>query len=185
MADIAQDQPKENATGNGRKQRKIGRTIGLAAAGVVLLAAMGAAIYALIAFDRSQQVTAVLRDLAIILLAMATAIIGLFLAILIFQLQSLIALLRNEIRPILDSANQTARTVRGTTTFVSDAVVAPVISVASLFTAFRETLKVLAGSSRKTRNTVDYDSHSSRLHSEPGEAGTDGKQPISQNSEGG
>ncbi len=185
MADIAQDEPKGNAEATAGKQRRVGRTIGFAAAGVVLLAAIGAAIYALVAFDRSQQVTAVLRDIAIIVLALTTIIIGLLLALLLFQLQSLVALLRNEIRPILESANQTARTVRGTTTFVSDAVVTPVVSAASFLTAVRQTIRVLAANPRKTRKGIKPARGSDQPHSELDMPDPTDIQAISRSSEGG
>ncbi len=128
--------------------RNVGRTIGIALVVVVILAAIGAGFYGLATHP---PFTAVLRDIFIIVLALVTIVIGLFLGILIFQLQSLIALLRDEIKPILESANQTASTVRGTTTFVSDAVVTPMIQVASYATAIRQTIKTLVGNGRRQR----------------------------------
>ena len=122
------------------------RTVGFVLIAVVLVALLGLAGYGLAAYPRA---TAVVRDIAIIVLALVTIIIGLFLVILIFQLQSLIALLRDEIKPILDSANKTASTVRGTTTFVSDAVVTPMIQVASLAAGVGQTLRTLAATGRK------------------------------------
>jgi hypothetical protein len=68
-----------------------------------------------------------------------------------FQLQSLAVLLRDEIKPILESANETASTVRGTTTFVSDAVVTPMISAASYITAVRETVRAFTVGSRRKK----------------------------------
>jgi hypothetical protein len=93
--------------------------------------------------------TSILRDISIIALALVTVIIGLFLIVLIFQLQSLIVLLRDEVKPILDSANETANTVRGTTTFVSDAVVTPMIQVASFVAGVGQTFRTLRGTGRR------------------------------------
>lgn len=132
--------------------RKLGRTIAIVAVVILILAAVGAAIYGMVSYP---SFTAVLRDIFIIVLALVTIVIGLFLAILIFQLQSLIALLRDEIKPILESANQTASTVRGTTTFVSDAVVTPMITAASYASAIRETVRVLAGGNRKKKQKIE------------------------------
>ena len=115
---------------------------------VLLLAISAAAIYGMATHPAA---TSVVRDVAIIALALVTLIIGLFLIILIFQLQSLIVLLRDEIKPILDSANQTANTVRGTTTFVSDAVVTPMIQVASFVSGVGQTFKTLAGTGQKRK----------------------------------
>jgi hypothetical protein len=83
------------------------------------------------------------RDVAIIILALESIIIGILLAFLILQLQALIRLLREEIQPILDSVNETASTVRGTTAFVSDTVVSPVMRVAGVISALRRIVDVL------------------------------------------
>ena len=125
------------------------KTVIIVLAVVLVLAILVAAIYGMAA---NPGITSVVRDIAIIALALVTLIIGLFLIILIFQLQSLIVLLRDEIRPILDSANQTANTVRGTTTFVSDAVVTPMIQVASVLSGVGQTFKTLAGTGHKRKS---------------------------------
>jgi hypothetical protein len=122
------------------------RIIGIALISVILLAIIGLTIWGMVTHP---ILTSVLRDISIIVLALVTLIIGLFLIILIFQLQSLIVLLRDEIKPILDSANETANTVRGTTTFVSDAVVTPLIQVASLASGVAQTLRTLASTGQK------------------------------------
>jgi hypothetical protein len=128
--------------------RSVVRTIGIIAAVVVLLAIVGALLYGLASHP---PFTAVLRDIAIIVLALVTIITGVFLAILLIQLQSLIVLLRDEVYPILESLNQTAGTVRGTTTFVSDAVVTPMITAASYASAVRQTIRTLTGSPSRQR----------------------------------
>jgi hypothetical protein len=130
-------------------KRNTGRNIAIVAGIVIFLALIGLAIYGM---ARNPEFTAVLRDIFIIALALVTIVIGLFLVILIFQLQSLIALLRDEIKPILESANQTASTVRGTTTFVSDSVVKPMIGVASVAAGVAQTLKLLAVARGSGRN---------------------------------
>ena len=107
---------------------------------LLVVAGLTAAIYAL---ATNPPIAATVRDIMIILLALSTALIGLSLVILVLQLQSLIGLLRDEIRPILDSANRTARTVRGTATFLSDSVVHPVISAASYASGIRQALRLL------------------------------------------
>lgn len=122
------------------------RTIGLVLIALVILTVVGLSLFGLASHP---LLTAVLADIAIITLALVTVVIGLFLIILIFQLQSLIALLRDEIRPILDSTNETLSTVRGTTNFVSDAVVNPMIQVASLTAGVAQTLRSLSGTGRK------------------------------------
>lgn len=133
------------------------RNIGIVVAVLLVLAIIGAIIYGMVTHP---LLTAVVRDISIIVLALVTIIIGLFLVILIFQLQSLIALLRDEIQPILRSTNQTVSTVRGTTTFVSDAVVRPLIQTASATAGLVGSLRALTGGDRRKRH---------RQHTQEGE----------------
>ncbi len=84
------------------------------------------------------------RDLAIVLLAVESLIIGVLLIVLIFEVVSLTRLLRDELKPILNSADETVRTVRGTTTFVSDTFVTPVVRVSSFAAGVAQALRILA-----------------------------------------
>ena len=70
-----------------------------------------------------------IRDIFIILMAVQSLFIGLVLAILMVQLARLINLLQNEIKPILDSTNETVSHLRGTTAFLSDNLTGPVIKL--------------------------------------------------------
>jgi len=150
MEEIPQVTPAQEPAGESDRREQSLRTIGIVIILLVILAIIGAAGYGLVTHP---NLTAVLRDISIIVLALVTIVIGAFLAILMFQLQSLTALLRDEIKPILEAANDTASTVRGTTTFISDAVVTPVIAAASYASAVRQTIKTLTGSpSRKDRS---------------------------------
>ena len=83
------------------------------------------------------------RDLAIILLALESLVIGVVLVVLILEIRNLAKLLREEIKPILDSADETARTVRGTTSFVSETFVNPMIRVSSFASGVMQALRVL------------------------------------------
>jgi hypothetical protein len=146
MSEFSDKQPGDIPDIEAKTGGNVGRNVGIAAAVVVLLAIVGAATYGLVTHP---VVTSVLRDVAIIVLALVTITIGLFLVILIFQLQSLIVLLRQEIKPILESTNETVSTVRGTTSFVSETLVQPMITAASYASAVRQTLSTLSGGKRK------------------------------------
>ena len=83
------------------------------------------------------------RDLAIILLALESLVIGVVLVVLILEIRNLAKLLREEIKPILDSADETVRTVRGTTSFVSETFVNPMIRVSSFASGIMQALRIL------------------------------------------
>jgi amino acid permease len=95
---------------------------------------------------------AAVRDIAIIVLAIESIVIGALLIFLVIQVQSLIRLLREEIKPILDSANETISTVQGTSTFVSQKVVSPVIIVLSYLAAARRAARFLTGDRSKRKS---------------------------------
>ncbi len=91
------------------------------------------------------SIVATIRDLAIIFLAVETIVVGAILIILVWEVLRLVRMLREDIKPIIQSADETARTVRGTTTFVSDNFVTPFVRVSSFTSGVVEALRIIAG----------------------------------------
>ena len=85
------------------------------------------------------------RDIAIILLALESIIIGITLIVLVIQVIRLVKLLRGEVIPILRSTQETVGTVRGTATFMSDHLVQPVVKVSSYAAGARQAVNTLFG----------------------------------------
>ena len=85
------------------------------------------------------------RDLSIIILALESIVVGVLLGVLIVQVTKLIRMLRDEVMPILYSTQETLNTMRGTTTFISDRVVQPVVKVSSYTAGMRQAISVLFG----------------------------------------
>ena len=114
--------------------------------GVVLLLAFIA--WAIISLLRNSSTTANIRDIFIIFMASESLIIGAALVVLIIQLASLINLLQNEVKPILEATTETVNTLRGTTEFLSENLVEPVIKLNSYLAGLRKILD-LFGPRRK------------------------------------
>lgn len=110
-----------------RKQRQA--TIGIIIAAAIILILLIAGFVFLLNPNTPPQYVARIRDVFIIVMALESLIIGLILFILIFQIARLINLLQNEIKPILDSTNETVSNLRGTTLFLSENLVEPVIKL--------------------------------------------------------
>jgi hypothetical protein len=91
------------------------------------------------------EITATIRDVAIIVLAVESIVIGILLAFLSLQIYLLVRLIRDEIKPMLDSTNETVNTMRGTTVFVSETVVSPVIKGLSYLSALQGIARSLIG----------------------------------------
>ncbi len=89
------------------------------------------------------------RDIAIVLLAVETLIIGGLLIVLVLQIRNLINVLKDEVKPILDEAHDTVSTVKGATSFVSDTVITPIINMASFASAVRQGVATFRSPGRK------------------------------------
>lgn len=114
--------------------------VGAIALALLLLVALLLAISFMVS---NPATTETLRDVAIILLALEGFLIGLALIVLIVQLARLTVLLESEVKPILESTNETINTLRGTTTFLSDNLADPVIRANSAASAVRRALQLL------------------------------------------
>ena len=91
----------------------------------------------------SAETVSRLRDIFIILMALETILIGIALTILIIQIARLTNLLENEVKPILDSTNETISNLRGTTKFLSDNLVEPVIKLNEILAVFQRVTDIL------------------------------------------
>lgn len=95
--------------------------------------------------------SAVIRDIAIIVVAIESIFVFLLLGILVWQVWRLTKMLQTEVKPILDDAQETLGTLRGTTTFVSDHVVTPVTRTTGKVAGIRRSVAVLAGDLKPRR----------------------------------
>lgn len=109
--------------------------IGGIAAAVVLLIFIGLGV--LLFFN--PPAAAVLRDIFIIyvglglfLVILLLVILVLITAYLVLKVNDLVQLLDREIKPVLGKLQETTTTIGGTTTFISEKAVQPVISTASM-----------------------------------------------------
>ncbi|MCI0394535.1 MAG: hypothetical protein L0332_07800 [Chloroflexi bacterium] len=89
------------------------------------------------------------RDIFIIALALESCLFGIVILLLLIMVIRLVNMLEFEIKPILEQTNETIGAVRGTTRFVSQNVVTPVVTVTSYAAAVRRGLQVLFGDPRK------------------------------------
>ncbi len=128
-----------------RKQRII--FVGIISGTILLI---GIIVIGAILLANPSAPTERIRDIVIIFMALEFMVLGLTLVILIIQLAALINLLQNEIKPILDSTNETANTLRGTAIFLSENLTEPVIKINEYVFALYRLLELI-GIRRKKR----------------------------------
>ena len=125
-----------------RKQRLI--IAGIVVVGIIILGLLVTGMVFLLNPNlTTNDIVARLRDIFIILMALESLLIGLALFILIIQIARLTNLLENEVKPILDSTNETISNFRGTTKFLSDNLVEPVIKLNEMIAVFQRVTDIL------------------------------------------
>lgn len=97
----------------------------------------------------SYETVARLRDISIILMAIESIIISVALVILIVQIARLTNLIENQVKPILDSTNETVSNLRGTTKFLSDNLVEPVIRLNEILAVLARFTDIFKTSGKK------------------------------------
>lgn len=96
------------------------------------------------------MISATVRDIAIIVIAFQSILIGLLLGVLVWQIWRLVKLIQSEIKPIIEDTQETVNTVRGTTTFLSNNLVEPVVQGNRNVTRWRQTAQALMRDIRGT-----------------------------------
>ncbi len=119
---------------------------------IVTLIILALLITSIVILAQPSTDTARIRDIFIIFMALESLLLGVSLIILIVQLARLTNLLQNEIKPILESTNETINTLRGTTVFLSDNLVEPVIKLNSYLAALTQLFDILHLSRRHNKS---------------------------------
>ena len=114
--------PKESPSSDNKAQAIIIGVIAIVLLGLIVTGAV-------LLLSGSAETAGQWRDVFIIFIALEMLIIGVAIVILMVQLAILINLLQNEIRPILETTNETANTMRGTAEFLSKNVSEPIIKL--------------------------------------------------------
>jgi hypothetical protein len=131
--------PTEVSDPEGERKRRLA-VIGISVGALIVIAAL---ITGAVLLFRNPATAENVRDVFIIFMALEFMLIGVALVILIVQLAVLITMLRHEVKPILDATNETLNTVRGTTAFLSENLVDPVIKLNSYLAALTQVVETL------------------------------------------
>lgn len=113
---------------------------------IILIAIFILAIITTMVFflTRAEVATTVkIRDILIIFMALEFIILGVALVVLILQLAKLANLLENEVKPILAATSETINTLKGTTEFLSENLVAPVIKLNGYMAGLKKVFDIL------------------------------------------
>lgn len=156
--------PAQNSDNNGMSsQTKVGIGVGVLVGGAVLILVL----YLLLTHS---AMTETVRDLFVIVLALESLAIGTLLVVLVYQLIVLIRVLREDIKPIVESTHETVNTVKGTATFVSQRVTKPAITASSYASGIGRSVSVLLQMLPRQRRSMPTASSDEETASEPTDA---------------
>jgi hypothetical protein len=99
------------------------------------------------------ETVALIRDLAIILLGILNIVLLVVAIIIGVLVLKLAKYLGREFPPIMQTVQQTLKTVQGTTEFIGETVAKPAIGAASTSAGFREFLRAFVGVRRPSRRS--------------------------------
>ena len=123
------------------QQRKV--IISITVGVILVLAILITCLVFLLSPSTDADYVARIRDVFIIIMALESLLVGVVLVVLIIQMARLTNLLQNEIKPILESTNETISTLRGTTQFLSDNLAEPVIKINEYSAGFQKLVELL------------------------------------------
>ena len=109
----------------------------------LLLAGIVTAIYFLLRPETPAEQVGRIRDIFLIFMALESLLIGAALIVLIVQVASLINLLQNEVRPILQSTTETVNNLRGTAEFLGENIVQPVIKLNGYLAGLQRVIELM------------------------------------------
>ncbi|MDQ3656511.1 MAG: hypothetical protein M3457_15730 [Chloroflexota bacterium] len=90
-----------------------------------------------------------IRDIAVIFVVLTSALAVIFLAGITVALILLFMQLKDKAMPILDETTGTISRIRGTTNFITEEAVKPLVTVASKYSQFRTFSRVVTGKQTK------------------------------------
>jgi len=97
----------------------------------------------LILLVRNPQLTQLIRDLMIITLAIEALFIGIVVILATIQITKLIRLLQDDVKPILDQANETISTVRSIANIVNENLTGPILKIVGTLSGTVRFLKMI------------------------------------------
>lgn len=100
------------------------------------------------------MISATIRDIAIILVAIEILVMNALLVVLVWQVWRLIKLVQTEIKPIIKDGQETVGTVKGTADFVSNSIVNPLMTASSRWAGFRRSVRVMQTELRSSMAAV-------------------------------
>ena len=113
----------------------------LAIVAVILLVGV---IFGIVVLSKQDaDTTGRVRDIFIIVLALESLLLGVALVVLVIQLAVLTNLIQNEVKPILASTKEAVSTIKGTSKFISDRAVQPIITASSFMACSRKLFEII------------------------------------------
>lgn len=125
------------------------------------------------------MVSATVRDIAIILVALEILIMNGLLVVLIWQVWRLIKMIQAEVKPVIRDGQETVGTVKGSAEFVSTSIISPLISTSSRLAGIVRSVQVIRSELKSSMNEMTPARRQSRVDdTEPPQKATESNPPA-------
>lgn len=125
------------------------------------------------------MVSATVRDIAIILVALEILIMNGLLVVLIWQVWRLVKMIQAEVKPVIRDGQETVGTVKGSAEFVSTSIISPLISTSSRLAGIVRSVQVIRSELKSSMNGMTPARRQSRVDdTEPLQKATESKPPA-------
>ncbi|MCY4081741.1 MAG: hypothetical protein OXF54_15970 [Caldilineaceae bacterium] len=125
------------------------------------------------------MVSATVRDIAIILVALEILIMNGLLVVLIWQVWRLVKMIQAEVKPVIRDGQETVGTVKGSAEFVSTSIISPLISTSSRLAGIVRSVQVIRSELKSSMGDMAPARRQTRAtDTEPRQKATESKPPA-------
>ena len=125
------------------------------------------------------MVSATVRDIAIIIVALEILIMNGLLVVLIWQVWRLVKMIGVEMKPVIKDSQETVGTVKGSAEFVSTSFISPLISTSSRLAGILRSVQVIRSELKSSMGDIGPAKRSSRvIDNDPSHEATEAPPPA-------
>jgi hypothetical protein len=123
-------------------------------------------------------VSAIVRDIAIILVALEILIMNVLLLVLIWQVWRLVKMIRVEIKPVIEDGQETVGTVKGSAEFVSSSIISPLITTSSRLAGIWRSVHVIRSELKSSMGEITPTRRRTTPEAEPSQSAQESPPPA-------
>ncbi len=124
------------------------------------------------------MVSATVRDIAIILVAVEILVMNGLLVVLIWQVWRLVKMIKVEVKPVIKDSQETVGTVKGSAEFVSTSFISPLIATSSRLAGIWRSVRVIRSELKSSMGEITPTRRRTTPEAEPSQSAQESPPPA-------